>query len=218
MLELAHLTGVDAYLTILIDARKMKTQVYSTQDGDLLWEEETHHTSVYNLESLEQHINSMARNFIKSFPYHGIQILDPLWKETILEKDFQNLAKVDVGPDSLIQEGDSIFWVEICRINENPLFIDGGRAYMLAKGKVLQKERGILLTNIIQHRAELNNWRERIHEGTLVIALDNENKNSLITDQDTKLHSMKNKADKAKSRLTVATGILSILVLLAVLL
>ena len=217
LLKLANLTDADAYLTTSIDTQKTKIQVYSTQDEHLLWEKESLHTSIHNLESLGQHLNMMAKDFLKSFPYHGIQILDPLWKEIILEKDFQNLAKVDVGSNSLIQEGDLVFWIEVCRTNKNPLFIDGGRAYTLAKGKVLKKERGILLTNITHHRAELNDWKQKIHEGTLVVSLD-EGGNSFITNQDTSLHSTKNKADKTKSRLTISTGVLSILVLLAVLL
>ncbi len=219
-LQLAHLTDADAYLITLIDEQKTQIQVYSTQDTHLLWEEETPHTSDYSsiLSILDQNMDAMVKNFLKSFPYHGIQILDPLWKEVILEKNFQNLAKIDVGSNSSIQKGDPIFWIEICRINKAPLFKEGRKAHILAKGEVLKKERGILLAHITHYRSGLSDWKEKLSEGTLIVFANNNKSTPLITDQDTALHPIKNKADKTRSRLTTATGILSILILLAVLL
>ena len=219
LLKLVQLTGASAYLIIQIDTQTTKIQIHSPQDG-LLWEEESHQPSTYNLKSLEQNITAMAKNFLNAFPYHGIQILDPLWETVIFEKDFQNLAKVDVDTTSSIQENDTIFWIEICRVSKAALFKDGGQVYILAKGKVLKKERGILLTHITHYKAEVNDWKQRIREGTLVISANNE-KSSLITDKallETRLYPIKSDANKVKARLTVTSGIFSILVLLAILL
>ena len=219
-LKLARLTDADAYLTMLIDEQKIKIQVYFTQDAHLLWEEEVHFSPNYDniFSMLDQNMNIMVENFLKSFPYHGIQILDPFWQKTIFEKDFQNLAKIDVGSDSSIEEGDFIFWIKICRINKSPLFKDGGKTHILAKGKVLKKERGVLLANITHYNANLNDWKEKLHEGTLVVSADEKKISSLVANQDNQLRPVKSNADKTKSRLTIATGIFSILVLLAVLL
>ena len=219
ILKLAQLTDASTYLTVWINAQKIKTQVYSLENG-LLWEEESHQPSTHNLESLEQNINTMAKNFLNSLPYDGVQILDPLWKKAIFEKDFQNLAKVDVGTTSSIQKNDIIVWVEICRINKAALFKDGGQIHILAKGKVLKKERGVLLVNITHHKAGVSDWKQRIHEGTLVISTNNK-ENHFIADKtllETQLYPIKNNADKVKARLTITSGIFSILVLLAILL
>ena len=218
-LKLARLTDADAYFTTWIDERKTKIQVHSTQDTHLLWEKEFNHPPNYvNIFSmLDKSLHIMVQDFFKSFPYHGIQILDPLWQKAVFEKDFQNLAKIDVGSTSSIQKGDPLFWIEICRINKAPLFKDGKKVHILAKGEVLKKERGVLLAHITHYRHGLSDWKEKLDEGTLIVSANDKNSTSLAADQDT-LRPIKNRSDKTRSRLTISTGVLSILILLALLL
>ena len=224
--HLAQLAQADAWVTTLVHAQKAKIQIYSTQDRYLLWEQESPHPP-FDTDfkgALKQNLDIMLKDFLKSFPYHGTQILDPLWEKTILEKDFQNLAKVDVGFESPIEKKDSLFWIEVCRVNQKPLFINGGRVSILAKGKVLKKERGVLLADVKSYRSGLNDWRQRLHQGTLVFSpLDDKIEGSLLStinksELEKSMQPTKNKASQLRPHLTVATGVFSFLILLVLLL
>lgn len=222
--HLAGLAQAEAWLTTLVHAQKAKIQVYSTQDGHLLWEQENPHPSFDTdfMGALEQNLDLMLQDFLKSFPYHGFQILDPLWEQTTLEKGFQNLAKVDVGFQSSLKEGDPLLWIEVCRVNQKPLFRDGGQIHILAEGKALKKERGILLTEVSGYRADLEDWKQILHEGTFVFSPSNDKiEGSLLSTVDrqtVEIRPTKNKAEKVRPRLTVVTGIFSFLILLVLLL
>lgn len=146
---LGQLLDSDALMLMSLKGRDLHTSVYSRFDGSILWTSQLQfHPSLPVDEQLTDVAVKLTRDFIAKVPYQGFQILDPLINKPVFEEGDVKLAKVDVGGNTRIVEGDLIQWVVVERTTGAPLFVGGARLDVIAEGQVAKNDNGILLVEI----------------------------------------------------------------------
>ncbi len=146
---LGQILESDCLITTYIQGRSLTMLAYAGQDGMLLWKKSLDFNSSKPIaQQLEESSEKLIRDFIATIPYHGFQIVDPLIGKTVIEEGSTLIAKVDVGAKSTILAGEKVQWIEIERVNTQPLFQGGAKYTVYAEGTVVKNENQILTVEI----------------------------------------------------------------------
>lgn len=138
---LGKLLDAHALVATFMVKNTLKMVVYSGEDGSVFWRQQLQlHQSVRLGKQLSKAAVSLVNDFVASFPYQGVQIVDPLVGQPTFDENGRTFAKVEVGAKTKIMEGDQVQWVRMTRVNLEPLFAEGGRLTVFAEGRVLRLE------------------------------------------------------------------------------
>ncbi len=158
---LGQLLDAHAIVTIRLKGRSLKWMAYNGIDGLVLWERELQIPSGdHNPKALEAATKKLAMDFLANIPYQGFQIVDPLVGAPVYEENNLQLAKLDIGPLAKISSGDLVQWVELERVDEQPLFAQGGALKVVGEGVVKTREGAIAVVRILRSQ-DLKLLKER---------------------------------------------------------
>ncbi len=222
---LGKLLDAHALVVTFMIKNSLKMMVYSGEDGSLFWRQQLQlHQSVRLGKQLSKAAVSLANDFVASFPYQGVQIVDPIVGQAVYDENSKLLAKIEVGAKTKIMEGDQVQWIKLTRINLEPLFAEGGRLNVVAEGRVLRLEGIHAIVEILRAK----NAKE-LAEGDLArfplelkhlkdnLALEEELQRKIepefISSELASLNSQRNKDRPLASSLAWISGILAYLLL-----
>ena len=148
---LGKLLDAHILVTCFLDDHQLHMQVYSGEDGSLIWGQEIQlHQSVQIRSQLQKGAESLVKDFIAAIPYQGYQITDPLIGQAVYDDNGLKKAKVEVGVNHQVQEGDPIQWIRLKRKNLGALFNEGGQIEVIAEGKITKIENSTLTAQILR--------------------------------------------------------------------
>ena len=137
----------DALVTSSIRDREFRMNVYSAATGALLWAQKLNLSTAQPIsEQLEDVSVKLIRDFVASIPYQGFLIVDPLVGKPIFDEGSVRKAKVEVGTDARVEQGDVIQWIQV---KENvPVYQSLTNLLVVAEGTIVEIDRGILTVEI----------------------------------------------------------------------
>lgn len=125
-----------ALMTISLRDRALTVTAYLSTDGTKLWSQSVDlHPSVLIREQVAKVSRALVREFIASFPYQGVTLLDALSRQAVFQENGKRLARVRVA-NIAVTAGDAVEWMELERSGLDPLFQGGGRNLVRAEGVV----------------------------------------------------------------------------------
>jgi hypothetical protein len=222
---LGKLLDAHALVVTFMVKNTLKMVVYSGEDGSLFWRQQLAlHQSVRIGKQLSKAAVSLANDFLASFPYQGVQIIDPLVGQSTFDEGGKTFAKIEIGAKTKIMEGDQVQWVKMTRLNLEPLFSEGGRLTVVAEGRVARLEGIHAIVEVLRAKNV-----GQLNEGDLVrfplelkhlkdeLALEEELQRKIepefISSDISSLSSQRNKDRPLASSLAWISGILAYLLL-----
>jgi hypothetical protein len=162
-ITLGTLLDANALITLLLEDRTLKMNVYDGDYGRLLWRYETQlNPSIPMDEQIAPAARKLTSDFVASIPYQGFVFVDPLVGKAAYRDKQHLFIKASLGLNANVAVGDPVNLIRVEAVNFQPLFLDGGRVEIYAEGKVTDVEREVVTIQI-----ERSN-KEKIKELALV--------------------------------------------------
>jgi len=148
---LGKLLDAHALVVTYLRDKTLYMKVYEGDYGRLLW----HHKlqlepSVPVAKQILSAAKQLIMDFIVSIPYQGFVVVDSLIGKPVYSEGGKHFTKVDVGVDSSVEVGDQVQFIRVFSDNLKPLFIEGARSEVFAKGRVVTLNRSIVTVEILQ--------------------------------------------------------------------
>ncbi len=148
---LGKLLDAHAVVVTFIKDRKMSMIVYDGYSGLKLWERSLNFQPSQTMkEQIGPASERLMGDFISQVPYQGFQILDPVMKTSLVNEGDLKVARVNVGSNGDFNEGDEVQWIQIFHSSTLPLFESGAKMEVVALGKVLKYEEGVVTVEVLR--------------------------------------------------------------------
>jgi hypothetical protein len=146
---LSKLLDAQGLVTLFLQERVFSMRVYEGEYGRLLWSRELNlNPALPVTDQLVGAVKKLTYDFIASMPYQGFVIIDPIQGTPTIRQGDHTLVKVNVGTGAQVTEGDPIQFIRVYHESIKPLFGPDAEIEVLAEGKVVSREKDILLVDI----------------------------------------------------------------------
>ncbi|CAN5683303.1 hypothetical protein BH10BDE1_BH10BDE1_00340 [soil metagenome] len=160
---LGRYVEADALLTISLENRTLTIEVYSAADGTIAWRQSVDlHPSVLIREQVAKVARALIREFVASLPYQATTLQDRLAKKAVFTEGGKRSARIKTA-NAKVEVGDAVEWIQISRINLDPLFQGGQKLTVIGEGVVREIQDQVAVAEL-GRVAELG----QIRIGTLV--------------------------------------------------
>lgn len=125
-----------ALMTLSLRDRALTVTAYLSTDGTKLWSQSVDlHPSVLIREQVAKVSRALVREFVASFPYQAVTLVDALARQAVFQENGKRLARIRVA-NIKVAVGDAVEWLDLERSGLDPLFQGGGRTLVKAEGLI----------------------------------------------------------------------------------
>lgn len=141
----------DVLMSVRLKERSLTIAAWEGRDGSKLWDETVElHPSVLVRDQIGTVAKSLVRSFIAHLPFQGVTLLDPLTRGAIFSDGGRKLARVKVGNDHQLAEGDVAQWLQVRRSSLEPLLAGGAKIEIIAVGRVVAVKDQVATVEVTQ--------------------------------------------------------------------
>lgn len=135
---LGKILDAEALMTIYLDSRTLRMNVYQAEDGSKLWESSLElHPALPVADQLIRASQKMVQDFLLALPYQAFQIVDEVVGKPVFEVGDKKRAWIFHGGSSGLEHGEAIQWVEVRADAGGAFFNSNVRTQVIAEGRVI---------------------------------------------------------------------------------